>query len=188
MAGIKTVFHKKVKNNKSKLKLEEDEYKVHEFIYELNQSKPTILFVEISNIFSEFNIEVSTMFLSNLFKKWRYTYQKQKFTGFKRVNVYPTSKRQWIYLVFSQCLTLANGYWDQSFLIPQNVKSEISHWFTVLNQCNGKEISLFPSYDYVLTTDASESGAVTSASDDAVQAKSKKTPRPTEDDDEYLYH
>ncbi|KAM9974085.1 hypothetical protein ACTFIR_009427 [Dictyostelium discoideum] len=28
----------------------------------------------------------------------------------------------------------------------------------VLNQWNGKEISLFPSYDYVLTTDASESG------------------------------
>ncbi|KAM9954910.1 hypothetical protein ACTFIW_001013 [Dictyostelium discoideum] len=59
----------------------------------------------------------------------------------------------------SQCLTLANRYWDQSFPIPQDVKSEISHWLTVLNQCNGKEISLFPSYDYVLTTDASESGA-----------------------------
>ncbi|KAM9967323.1 hypothetical protein ACTFIR_007563 [Dictyostelium discoideum] len=59
----------------------------------------------------------------------------------------------------SQCLTLANGDWDQSFPIPQDVKSEISHWLTVLNQCNGKEISLFPSYDYVLTTDASESGA-----------------------------
>ncbi|KAM9957106.1 hypothetical protein ACTFIR_003843 [Dictyostelium discoideum] len=29
----------------------------------------------------------------------------------------------------------------------------------LLNQWNGKEISLFPSYDYVLTTDASESGA-----------------------------
>ncbi|KAM9954253.1 hypothetical protein ACTFIW_003794 [Dictyostelium discoideum] len=49
--------------------------------------------------------------------------------------------------------------WDQSFPIPQDVKSEISHWLTVLNQWNGKEISLFPSYDYVLTTDASESGA-----------------------------
>ncbi|KAM9954710.1 hypothetical protein ACTFIW_003310 [Dictyostelium discoideum] len=48
--------------------------------------------------------------------------------------------------------------WDQSFPIPQDVKSEISHWLTVLNQWNGKEISLFPSYDYVLTTDASESG------------------------------
>ncbi|KAM9975719.1 hypothetical protein ACTFIW_003668 [Dictyostelium discoideum] len=36
---------------------------------------------------------------------------------------------------------------------------QISHWLTVLNQWNGKEISLFPSYDYVLTTDASESGA-----------------------------
>ncbi|KAM9985694.1 hypothetical protein ACTFIZ_012356 [Dictyostelium cf. discoideum] len=59
----------------------------------------------------------------------------------------------------SQCLTLANGYWDQSFPIPQEVKLEISHWLTVLNQWNGKEISLFPSYDYVLTTDASESGA-----------------------------
>ncbi|KAM9945027.1 hypothetical protein ACTFIT_003277 [Dictyostelium discoideum] len=59
----------------------------------------------------------------------------------------------------SQCLTLANGDWDQSFHIPQDVKSEISHWLTVLNQWNGKEISLFPSYDYVLTTDASESGA-----------------------------
>ncbi|KAM9975467.1 hypothetical protein ACTFIW_012051 [Dictyostelium discoideum] len=48
------------------------------------------------------------------------------------------------------------GYnWDQSFPIPQDVKSEISHWLTVLNQWNGKEISLFPSYDYVLTTDAS---------------------------------
>ncbi|KAM9974199.1 hypothetical protein ACTFIR_003915 [Dictyostelium discoideum] len=46
-----------------------------------------------------------------------------------------------------------------SFPIPQDVKSEISHWLTVLNQWNGKEISLFPSYDYVLTTDASESGA-----------------------------
>ncbi|KAM9975921.1 hypothetical protein ACTFIR_009762 [Dictyostelium discoideum] len=59
----------------------------------------------------------------------------------------------------SQCLTLANGDWDQSFPIPQDVKSEISHWLTVLNQWNGKEISLFPSYHYVLTTDASESGA-----------------------------
>ncbi|KAM9962783.1 hypothetical protein ACTFIR_005700 [Dictyostelium discoideum] len=59
----------------------------------------------------------------------------------------------------SQCLTLANGDWDVSFPIPQEVKSEISHWLTVLNQWNGKEISLFPSYDYVLTTDASESGA-----------------------------
>ncbi|KAM9975496.1 hypothetical protein ACTFIW_012080 [Dictyostelium discoideum] len=58
----------------------------------------------------------------------------------------------------SQCLTLANGDWDQSFPIPQDVKSEISHWLTVLNQWSGKEISLFPSYDYVLTTDASESG------------------------------
>ncbi|KAM9954846.1 hypothetical protein ACTFIW_000949 [Dictyostelium discoideum] len=59
----------------------------------------------------------------------------------------------------SQCLTLANGDWDQSFPIHQDVKSEISHWLTVLNQWNGKEISLFPSYDYVLTTDASKSGA-----------------------------
>ncbi|KAM9975689.1 hypothetical protein ACTFIW_003638 [Dictyostelium discoideum] len=58
-----------------------------------------------------------------------------------------------------QCLTLTNGDWDQSFPIPQDVKSEISNWLTVLNQWNGKEISLFPSYDYVLTTDASESGA-----------------------------
>ncbi|KAM9954219.1 hypothetical protein ACTFIW_003760 [Dictyostelium discoideum] len=33
------------------------------------------------------------------------------------------------------------------------------HLLTVLNQWNGKEISMFPSYDYVLTTDASESGA-----------------------------
>ncbi|KAM9994481.1 hypothetical protein ACTFIZ_012918 [Dictyostelium cf. discoideum] len=59
----------------------------------------------------------------------------------------------------SQCLTLANGDWDQSFPIPQEVKLEISHWLTVLNQWDGKEISLFPSYDYVLRTDASESGA-----------------------------
>ncbi|KAM9985606.1 hypothetical protein ACTFIZ_000243 [Dictyostelium cf. discoideum] len=59
----------------------------------------------------------------------------------------------------SQCLTLANGDWDQSFPIPQEVKLEISHRLTVLNQWNGKEISLFPRYDYVLTTDASESGA-----------------------------
>ncbi|KAM9943637.1 hypothetical protein ACTFIT_001926 [Dictyostelium discoideum] len=28
----------------------------------------------------------------------------------------------------SQCLTLDNGDWDQSFPIPQEVKSEISHW------------------------------------------------------------
>ncbi|KAN0045048.1 hypothetical protein ACTA71_006576 [Dictyostelium dimigraforme] len=58
-----------------------------------------------------------------------------------------------------QCLTLANGNWDQSFPVPQEVKSEISIWLTVLNQWNGKEISLFPNFDYVLTTDASESGA-----------------------------
>ncbi|KAN0045659.1 hypothetical protein ACTA71_006037 [Dictyostelium dimigraforme] len=58
-----------------------------------------------------------------------------------------------------QCLTIANGDWDQSFPIPQEVKSEISIWLTVLNQWNGKEISLFPNFDYVLTTDASESGA-----------------------------
>ncbi|KAM9955089.1 hypothetical protein ACTFIW_008753 [Dictyostelium discoideum] len=49
----------------------------------------------------------------------------------------------------SHCLTQANGDWDQSFPIPQ--KSEISHWLTVLNQWNGKKISLFPSYDYVLS-------------------------------------
>ncbi|KAM9974095.1 hypothetical protein ACTFIR_009437 [Dictyostelium discoideum] len=30
----------------------------------------------------------------------------------------------------SQCLTLANGDWDQSFPIHQDVKSEISHWVT----------------------------------------------------------
>ncbi|KAM9954329.1 hypothetical protein ACTFIW_003870 [Dictyostelium discoideum] len=59
----------------------------------------------------------------------------------------------------SQCLTLANGDWDQTFPIPRDVKSEISHWLTVLNQWNGKEISLFLSYDYVLKTDASEYGA-----------------------------
>ncbi|KAN0040693.1 hypothetical protein ACTA71_009031 [Dictyostelium dimigraforme] len=59
----------------------------------------------------------------------------------------------------TQCLTLANGDWDQSFPVPQEVKSEISIWLTVLNQWNGKEISLFPNFDYVLTTDASESGA-----------------------------
>ncbi|KAM9954764.1 hypothetical protein ACTFIW_003364 [Dictyostelium discoideum] len=34
-----------------------------------------------------------------------------------------------------------------------------NNWLTVLKQWNGKEISLFPSYDYVLTIDASESGA-----------------------------
>ncbi|KAN0045612.1 hypothetical protein ACTA71_005990 [Dictyostelium dimigraforme] len=59
----------------------------------------------------------------------------------------------------TQCLTLANGDWDQSFPVPQEIKSEISIWLTVLNQWNGKEISLFPNFDYVLTTDASESGA-----------------------------
>ncbi|KAM9974255.1 hypothetical protein ACTFIR_012776 [Dictyostelium discoideum] len=57
----------------------------------------------------------------------------------------------------SQCLTLSNGDRDQSFPFHQDVKSEISHILTVLNQWNEKEISLFPSYDYVLTTDASES-------------------------------
>ncbi|KAM9994364.1 hypothetical protein ACTFIZ_007597 [Dictyostelium cf. discoideum] len=46
----------------------------------------------------------------------------------------------------SQCLTLANGERD-----PFLKKS-------ILNQWNGKEIR-FPSYNYVLTTDASESGA-----------------------------
>ncbi|KAN0023497.1 hypothetical protein ACTFIV_007883 [Dictyostelium citrinum] len=56
-----------------------------------------------------------------------------------------------------QCLSLSNGDWDQSFIIPQDVKSEISNWLTLLTQWNGKEISLFPSYDYILTTDASES-------------------------------
>ncbi|KAM9975311.1 hypothetical protein ACTFIW_010339 [Dictyostelium discoideum] len=50
----------------------------------------------------------------------------------------------------SQCLTLANGDWDQSFPIPQDVNSKPMEW---------EEISLFASYDYVLTTDASESGA-----------------------------
>ncbi|KAN0025783.1 hypothetical protein ACTFIU_000046 [Dictyostelium citrinum] len=57
------------------------------------------------------------------------------------------------------CLSLSKGDWDQSFVIPQDVKSEISNWLTLLTQWNGKEISLFPSYDSVLTTDASESGA-----------------------------
>ncbi|KAM9974011.1 hypothetical protein ACTFIR_009353, partial [Dictyostelium discoideum] len=47
---------------------------------------------------------------------------------------------------------------DQSFSIPQDIKSKISNWLTDLNQWNGKEISMFPSYDYVLTTNASESG------------------------------
>ncbi|KAM9967299.1 hypothetical protein ACTFIR_007539 [Dictyostelium discoideum] len=44
----------------------------------------------------------------------------------------------------SQCLTLSNGDRDQSFPVHQDVKSEISHWLTVLNQWNEKEISLFP--------------------------------------------
>ncbi|KAM9962781.1 hypothetical protein ACTFIR_005698 [Dictyostelium discoideum] len=57
----------------------------------------------------------------------------------------------------SQCLTLSNGDGDKSFPILQDVKSEISHWLTVLKQWKGKEISLFQSYGYVLTTDASES-------------------------------
>ncbi|KAN0037798.1 hypothetical protein ACTFIV_003153 [Dictyostelium citrinum] len=51
-----------------------------------------------------------------------------------------------------QCMSLSNGDWNQSLVIPQDVKSEISNWLT---QWNGKEISLFPSYHYVLTTDAS---------------------------------
>ncbi|KAN0001093.1 hypothetical protein ACTFIZ_002299 [Dictyostelium cf. discoideum] len=59
----------------------------------------------------------------------------------------------------SQCLNITNGDWDQSFPIGQELNLEISHWLKVLNQWNGKEISLFPSYDYFLTTDASESGA-----------------------------
>ncbi|KAM9954306.1 hypothetical protein ACTFIW_003847 [Dictyostelium discoideum] len=61
----------------------------------------------------------------------------------------------------SQCLTLANRDWNQSFPIPRkHVSQEISHWLTVLNQWNGKEIILFPSAaTYVLTTDGSESGA-----------------------------
>ncbi|KAM9954919.1 hypothetical protein ACTFIW_001022 [Dictyostelium discoideum] len=41
----------------------------------------------------------------------------------------------------------------------QYVKSEISHWLTFINQWNGKEISLFSSYYYVLTADESELGA-----------------------------
>ncbi|KAM9954861.1 hypothetical protein ACTFIW_000964 [Dictyostelium discoideum] len=45
------------------------------------------------------------------------------------------------------------------FRLYTHVKSEISHWLTVLNQWNGKEISLFTSYDDVLTTNASESGS-----------------------------
>ncbi|KAN0022941.1 hypothetical protein ACTFIU_009024 [Dictyostelium citrinum] len=57
------------------------------------------------------------------------------------------------------CLSLSKGDWDQSFVIPQDVKSEISNWLTQLTQWNGKEESLFPSFDYVLTTDASESCA-----------------------------
>ncbi|KAM9975550.1 hypothetical protein ACTFIW_005423 [Dictyostelium discoideum] len=40
-----------------------------------------------------------------------------------------------------------------------HLPTEIIHWLTVLNQWNGKEISLFPNYDYFLTTDASESTA-----------------------------
>ncbi|KAM9975460.1 hypothetical protein ACTFIW_013341 [Dictyostelium discoideum] len=59
----------------------------------------------------------------------------------------------------SQCYTPANGDRDQSFPIPQEVKPEISHWLTVLYQSSVKEIIMFRSYDYVLTTDASESGA-----------------------------
>ncbi|KAN0033180.1 hypothetical protein ACTFIV_005187 [Dictyostelium citrinum] len=43
--------------------------------------------------------------------------------------------------------------------VPLDVKSEISNWLTLLTQWNGKDISLFPSYDYFLTTDASEAGA-----------------------------
>ncbi|KAN0023520.1 hypothetical protein ACTFIV_007906 [Dictyostelium citrinum] len=60
---------------------------------------------------------------------------------------------------YCQCLSLSNGDWDQSLVIPQDVKSEISNWLTLLTQWNGKEKSLFSSYDYVPTTDASESGA-----------------------------
>ncbi|KAN0018529.1 hypothetical protein ACTFIU_011147 [Dictyostelium citrinum] len=31
-----------------------------------------------------------------------------------------------------RCLSLSNGDWDQSFVIPQDVKSEISNWLTLL--------------------------------------------------------
>ncbi|KAN0025495.1 hypothetical protein ACTFIU_003756 [Dictyostelium citrinum] len=59
------------------------------------------------------------------------------------------------------CLSLSNGDWDQSFIIPQDVKSEISNWLTLCHSIelteNVKEISLFPSYNSVITTDASES-------------------------------
>ncbi|KAM9972507.1 hypothetical protein ACTFIW_006050 [Dictyostelium discoideum] len=59
----------------------------------------------------------------------------------------------------SQCLTLANGDWDQSFPIPQDVKSEISHWLTVSKPMEWEEISLFQVTTMFSTTDASESGA-----------------------------
>ncbi|KAN0035024.1 hypothetical protein ACTFIV_001564 [Dictyostelium citrinum] len=35
---------------------------------------------------------------------------------------------------------VSNGDWDQSFVIPQDVKSQISIWLTLLTQWNGKEI------------------------------------------------
>ncbi|KAM9954292.1 hypothetical protein ACTFIW_003833 [Dictyostelium discoideum] len=54
---------------------------------------------------------------------------------------------------------MQSSHSDFTLVEQTNVNSEISHWLTVLNQWNGKEISLFPSYYYVLTTDASESGA-----------------------------
>ncbi|KAM9954350.1 hypothetical protein ACTFIW_003891 [Dictyostelium discoideum] len=85
------------------------------------------------------------------------------------VHIVPSSSTRRTNKFHSQCLTLANGDWDQSFPIPQDVKSEISHWLTVLNQWNWKEISLFPSYDYVLTTDASESGATLKKGNKAIK-------------------
>ncbi|KAN0018571.1 hypothetical protein ACTFIU_011189 [Dictyostelium citrinum] len=48
------------------------------------------------------------------------------------------------------CLSLSKGDRDQLFVIPQDVKSEISNWLTLLTQWNGKEISLFPGYHYLL--------------------------------------
>ncbi|KAM9975438.1 hypothetical protein ACTFIW_013319 [Dictyostelium discoideum] len=66
-------------------------------------------------------------------------------------NIYHTTLRDRSKMEFSQITFY-------SFPI-KDVKSEISHWLTVLNQWNGKEINIFPSYDCILATNASESGA-----------------------------
>eukprot|EP01132_Coremiostelium_polycephalum_P010169 gene10169-12475_t len=59
----------------------------------------------------------------------------------------------------NQMIKKSKGNWEFKFQLPKQVKKELKEWIQHLEKWNGKEILLSPNPDYILETDASETGA-----------------------------